>query len=73
MLWNSRHLKPAAHRLREHGHAVDDRLLAHVWPLGWEHINLTGDHSWTETGPTASDSLRPLRLDHLPAQMRLAA
>jgi TnpA family transposase len=73
VLWNSRYLELAAHRLRERGHAVDDRLLAHVWPLGWEHINLTGDYSWTETGPTAPDSLRPLRLDHLPAQMQLAA
>jgi hypothetical protein len=63
-------------RLREHGHAVDDRLLAHVWPLGWEHINLTGDYSWTGAGPAAPDSLRRLRrlrLDHLPAPLQLAA
>ena len=73
VLWNSRYLELAAHRLREHGHAVDDRLLAHVWPLGWEHINLTGDYSWTETGPTAPDDLRQLRLDHLPARLQLAA
>jgi hypothetical protein len=23
---------------------VDDRLLPHLSPLGWEHINLTGDY-----------------------------
>lgn len=73
VLWNSRYLELAARRLREHGHAVDDRLLAHVWPLGWEHINLTGDYTWAEAGPAAPDSLRQLRLDHLPARPRLDA
>ena len=23
-----------------------DSLLPHLSPLGWEHINLTGDYSW---------------------------
>jgi len=26
---------------------VPDDLLAHVAPLGWEHIALTGDYVWT--------------------------
>jgi hypothetical protein len=25
---------------------VPDHLLAHLSPLGWEHINLTGDYVW---------------------------
>jgi hypothetical protein len=25
---------------------VPDHLLAHLSPLGWEHINLTGDYIW---------------------------
>jgi hypothetical protein len=30
-------------------------------PLGWEHINLTGDYHW-ETSPTLGpDHFRPLR------------
>jgi hypothetical protein len=33
--------------------------LAHVAPLGWEHIGLTGDYVWTETNPAAP--FRPLR------------
>jgi len=34
-------------------------LLAHVAPLGWEHIGLTGDYVWTEANPAAP--FRPLR------------
>jgi hypothetical protein len=25
---------------------VDDALLPYLSPLGWEHINLTGDYIW---------------------------
>ncbi len=33
----------------------------HLSPLGWEHINLTGDYHW-ETSPTLGpDQFRPLR------------
>jgi hypothetical protein len=38
---------------------VPDDLLAHVAPLGWEHIGLTGDYVWTEANPAAQ--FRPLR------------
>ena len=38
---------------------VPDDLLAHVAPLGWEHIALTGDYVWTEANPAAP--FRPLR------------
>lgn len=30
--------------LRARGDVVDDGLLAHLSPLAWEHINLTGDY-----------------------------
>jgi hypothetical protein len=26
---------------------VPDQLLAHLSPLGWEHVNLTGDYIWS--------------------------
>lgn len=38
---------------------VDAWLLAHVAPLGWEHIGLIGDYVWTEANPAAP--FRPLR------------
>jgi hypothetical protein len=44
---------------RTHDPAPGD--LAHLSPLGWEHINLTGDYHW-ETLPTLGpDQFRPLR------------
>ncbi len=46
VLWNTVYLERAAHALRGNGHAVDDSLLQYLSPLGWEHINLTGDYLW---------------------------
>ena len=42
-LWNTRYLNRAVAALRE-VEDVPDHLLAHLSPLGWEHINLTGDY-----------------------------
>lgn len=46
ILWNTRHLETAIGALRK-SEPVPDELLAHLSPLGWEHINLTGDYVWT--------------------------
>ena len=35
-------------------------MLAHLSPLGWQHINLTGDYLWTEPA-TKPGQLRSLR------------
>jgi hypothetical protein len=45
--------------LRAQGATVPDDLLAHVAPLGWEHIGLTGDYVWAT--PVSDAPLRPLR------------
>ena len=29
-------------------------LLAHVSPLGWEHINLTGEYRWPGADPSGT-------------------
>jgi hypothetical protein len=52
---------------------VPDHLLAHLSPLGWEHVNLTGDYVWAaaEQMVENADGLRPLRLPADPT--RLAA
>jgi Tn3 transposase DDE domain len=31
------------------GQAIDPGLFKFLSPLGWEHINLTGDYQWTGT------------------------
>ncbi|AYO75682.1 hypothetical protein EBF16_01450 (plasmid) [Sphingobium yanoikuyae] len=38
-------------------------MLQHLSPLGWQHINLTGDYLWTDPDAPSS-ALRPLRQMH---------
>jgi Tn3 transposase DDE domain len=40
------YLERAIKGLREAGQLVKDSLLTHLSPLGWQHINLTGDYVW---------------------------
>jgi TnpA family transposase len=65
-LWNTRYLEAAITALRGRGRTIPDTLLAHVWPLHWEHINLTGDYTWTATATGEPARLRALRLDRMP-------
>ena len=61
VLWNTVYLERAANALRGHGHAVDDALLQYLSPLGWEHINLTGDYLWRSSAKIGAGKFRPLR------------
>ena len=61
VLWNTVYLGRAVHGLREQGKSVDEYLLAHLSPLGWEHINLTGDYVWHSNKRVAKGRFRPLR------------
>ncbi len=58
---NTVYLERAAHALRGNGHAVDDALLQYLSPLGWEHINLTGDYLWRSSAKIGAGKFRPLR------------
>jgi Tn3 transposase DDE domain/Domain of unknown function (DUF4158) len=44
--WNSWKLGEVLGRMMEAGQAPAPDLLPHVSPLGWEHINLTGEYRW---------------------------
>jgi TnpA family transposase len=70
MLWNTRYLEHAIATLRKTTPIADD-LLAHLSPLGWEHINLTGDYLWTPSPSENKGGLRPLRI--MPSDLRQAA
>ena len=61
VLWNTVYLERAAHALRGNGHAVDEALLQYLSPLGWEHINLTGDYLWRSSAKIGAGKFRPLR------------
>ena len=58
--WNTVYLDRAVQHLRAQGVTIPDDLLAHVAPLGWQHIALTGDYVWTNR--KAISSFRPLRV-----------
>ena len=63
VLWNTIYLERAVAALRAHCRPVDDALLRYLSPLGWEHINLTGDYLWrgrARPEPGKFRALRPL-------------
>lgn len=66
VLWNTTYLEAAMRHLERQGRPVPPDMLQHLSPLGWQHINLTGDYLWTDP-PTQAGQLRPLRqgLTHL--------
>ena len=61
ILWNTVYLSRAIQGLKAHGLSVGDNLLEHLSPLGWEHINLTGDYVWRQNRRVESRKFRPLR------------
>jgi TnpA family transposase len=61
VLWNTVYLERATQAQKKHGRAVDDNLLQYLSPLGWEHINLTGDYVWRQSRKIEQGKFRPLR------------
>jgi TnpA family transposase len=62
VLWNTVYLERTIQALRDSGKTVDDTLLQHLSPLGWEHINLTGDYIWRQSKQVEQGKFRPLRM-----------
>ena len=60
-LWNTVYLERAAEIMAK-SDAFDPALLQHVSPLGWEHVNLTGDYTWHTNKRVAKGGFRPLRI-----------
>jgi len=67
-LWNTVYLERAIRALQERSYACDQRVLAHLSPLKWEHNNLTGDYHWRRDGGLRNRKLRPLRSQPLPVK-----
>jgi len=66
VLWNTVYLDKAISAMKEHGIQVDDNLLQYLSPLGWEHINLTGDYVWQQNKQPKKGKFRPLRPFFMP-------
>ncbi len=61
ILWNTVYLGRVIDHLRKQGKVPALSDIIHLSPLGWEHINLTGDYHWDEEQPYGSDRFLPLR------------
>lgn len=61
VLWNTAYLERATNALNGHGKPVDETLFQYLSPLGWEHINLTGDYLWRSSTKVGAGKFRPLR------------
>jgi hypothetical protein len=65
-LWNTVYLERATEQMAK-SRQCDPALLQHVSPLGWEHINLTGDYTWHTNKRVAKGGFRPLRSPRNPS------
>ncbi|QHK18994.1 Tn3 family transposase [Pseudarthrobacter psychrotolerans] len=61
VLWNTVYLERAAITLQNADPETQDALLQYLSPLGWEHINLTGDYLWRNSAKPGTGKFRPLR------------
>ncbi|MCE5222279.1 MAG: Tn3 family transposase [Clostridium sp.] len=62
-IWNTTYLQKAIDHLKQND-AVDESLLKHISPLGWEHINLLGEYNFDVKNILESDELRPLNINN---------
>ena len=49
IFWNTMKLGEVVASQKREGKMLSPHLLTHVSPLGWEHINLTGEYRWPKS------------------------
>jgi len=59
-LWNTVYISEAVNFLSK-TEQISEELLPHISPLGWEHINLSGDFIWKTKRDFSVNNLKPLR------------
>ncbi len=60
--WNTVYLTKAIATLRKRGEDIPEATVAHIAPLGWEHIRLIGDYHFAPQSGRSLENLRSLRL-----------
>jgi len=61
-VWNTAYLQKAIDHLKASGNSINEDLLKHVAPLGWEHINFLGEYTFDVRNTQESSELRPLNI-----------
>lgn len=61
VLWNTVYLERATQGLTAAGKPVNTDLYQYLSPLGWEHVNLTGDYVWRQSRMLEDGKFGPLR------------
>ena len=61
VLWNTVYLERATNAMLANGRTFNNEHLQYLSPLGWEHINLTGDYLWRNRVKVGAGKFRPLR------------
>ncbi len=59
--WNSTYIADAVVHLRAQGEIIPDELLAHVSPVGWNHIGFSGDFLWDHAASGTATGRKPLK------------
>jgi TnpA family transposase len=62
ILFNCRYLGRAVEEMRNQGVTIDPTMLSRLSPLGWDHINLTGDYVWAENVEYDAEGFAPLNV-----------
>lgn len=60
-LWNTVYIERAIDSLKRKGIPLNEQLISHLSPLGWEHINLSGDYVWRTNLKLGQGKYRSLR------------
>jgi TnpA family transposase len=62
-IWNTTYLHHATEHLKA-TQGMDDNLLRHIAPLGWEHVNFLGVYNFDGKNAPMENNLRPLNISN---------
>ena len=61
-IWNTLYLEKAIDYKKSIDEGVNEDLITHISPLGWEHINMLGEYSFNFDNSESTELTRPLNI-----------
>nr|WP_225040650.1 Tn3 family transposase [Rhizobium sp. T1473]MCA0807224.1 Tn3 family transposase [Rhizobium sp. T1473] len=61
VLFNCRYLGRITEAMRRQGRPFDEKMISKLSPLGWDHINITGDYVWSDALEVDKEGFLPIR------------